>query len=93
VPQYPQNLLPAGNDLWQLGQSTWGTTGADGLRSIEGEGGTGVALDCWGAPHLTHVADDAGFMPPQEAQRMYLTVPCSFDSGFIVSSLPRGIGL
>lgn len=32
VPQYPQNLLPWGNDLWHFGHKTWGAAGPPGLR-------------------------------------------------------------
>jgi len=49
---------------------TWGMTGAPGARNTDADGGVGCAEDCWGSPHRTHVAADAGFMPPHDAHRM-----------------------
>ncbi len=65
VPQKPQNLLPAGNALWHCGQTTWGTPGArDGGPCAAG------AAACRGLPQRAQVAENAGFMFPQEVQRM-----------------------
>jgi hypothetical protein len=70
VPQYPQNLLPKGNDFWHLGHSTWGTVGPAGAR------GAGVSLGAeadpvfCGFPQRTQAGADAGFITPHEGQRM-----------------------
>ena len=72
VPQYPQNLLPKGNDLWHVGHIAWGTAGVTKPR-IPGTIGVvaaGDATGCCGFPQRAHVAADAGFMLPQDAQRM-----------------------
>jgi hypothetical protein len=83
VPQYPQNLLPAGNDLWHFGHMTWGTAVGTGARcgGADGAAGTGDDPRFWGFPQRTQAGADAGFIAPQEAQRMYRTVPCSLPSG------------
>lgn len=85
VPQYPQNLLPAGNDLWHFGHKTWGTAVGTGARTggAGASGRTGDDPRFWGFPQRTQAGADAGFIAPQEAQRMYRTVPCSFPSGVI----------
>jgi hypothetical protein len=49
---------------------TCGTTGAPGTLNAGTDEGGGIVEDCWGAPHRTHVAAEAGFMPPQDGQRM-----------------------
>ncbi len=72
VPQYPQNLLPKGNDLWHVGQIAWGTAGVTKPR-IPGTIGVvaaGDATGCNGFPQRAHVAAEVGFMLPQEAQRI-----------------------
>lgn len=72
VPQYPQNLLPSGKDLWHLGHITWGMAGATWARSAGGDGGAGAggAPACCGRPQRPQLGADAGFMLPQDAQRM-----------------------
>ncbi len=82
VPQYPQNLLPNGNDLLHFGHITWGAAGAR-TAGVGGVGGAGPV----GFPQRAQVVADAAFMPPQEAQRMYRTVPCSFASAVMVYTL------
>jgi hypothetical protein len=42
VPQYPQNLLPAGKDLWHFGHKTWGIAVGTGVRK-GGAGGSAEA--------------------------------------------------
>ena len=85
VPQYPQNLLPTGNDLWHFGHITWGIAGPPAPRKavLAGAAGVGGAPVAWGFPQRAQTGADAGFMLPQEAQRMYRTVPCSFASAAI----------
>jgi hypothetical protein len=91
VPQYPQNLLPKGNDLWHFGHMTWGTGPGTGARKGGGAvgmaGAGGGAPTLCGFPHRLQVSADAGFMAPQDAQRMYRTVPCSFASAVIFYAL------
>ncbi|MGD1158054.1 MAG: PE-PGRS family protein [Terriglobia bacterium] len=67
VPQNPQNLLPAGNDLWHFGHITCGTTGAAEGR---GAGAADAGAACNGFPQRAHVGKDAGFIFPQEMHRM-----------------------
>ncbi len=77
VPQYPQNLLPCGKDLWHFGHMTWGTgTAPVGLAAGAAEGacggGAGTAaaapISC-GFPQRTQTSAEAGFMAPHDAQR------------------------
>jgi hypothetical protein len=70
APQYPQNLLPAGNSFWQFGQMTWGTAGGPGTCSDDADGPTGVADVCWGAPQRPQAGAETGFIPPHDAQRI-----------------------
>ena len=42
VPQYPQNLLPRGKDLWHFGHITWATAGATGGAGVGAGGGAGA---------------------------------------------------
>jgi hypothetical protein len=72
VPQYPQNLLPRGNDLWHFGHITWGMVCPPVLREAGGGGvtGAGGAPACCGFPQRAQVGAVAGFMLPQDAQRM-----------------------
>ena len=93
VPQYPQNLLPCGNDLWHLGHMTWGTGAATGARrggagGAAARGGAGGAAAAGapaycGFPQRAQVVAEAGFMAPQDAHRVYRTVPCSLTSALI----------
>jgi hypothetical protein len=75
VPQYPQNLLPCGKDLWHFGHITWGTGPAPAALAAGAEGGAGgagtavVAPKFCGLPQRTHACAEAGFMAPQDAQR------------------------
>ena len=63
--------FPAGNDLWHFGQITWGTAGRTGPRRLDAGGSCGRwGSPCCGFPQRAHVAADAGFMLPQDAQRM-----------------------
>jgi len=71
VPQYPQNLLPEGNDFWQFGHTTWGmaeTGGRIGGAGNSVEAGCGPTF--WGFPQRAQAGADAGFIAPQDAQRM-----------------------
>jgi len=71
VPQYPQNLLPTGNDLWHFGHKTWGTVAWTGARKggVGGSVGTCCGPTFCGFPQRTQAGADAGFIAPQEAQR------------------------
>jgi len=72
VPQYPQNLLPSGKDLWHFGHITWGMAGTPWPRKAGADGfaGAGGAPACCGRPQRPQVSADAGFMLPQDAQRV-----------------------
>lgn len=52
VPQYPQNLLPSGNDLWHFGHITEGGAAGPGPRTagVGGAGGADGAPACCGFP-------------------------------------------
>ena len=74
VPQYPQNLLPTGNDLWHFGHRTWAIVEAPEPRSSgdEAAGVTGVdgaAVFC-ALPQRRQLGAVAGFMLPQDGQRI-----------------------
>lgn len=69
VPQYPQNLLPSGKEWRHLAHVTWGTPGATTLRCA-GEETPAGGVACSGFPQRAHTDAMAGFMFPQDAQRI-----------------------
>ena len=65
---------------------TWGTAGAAEPRKLvgaDGGAGAGGIPSLCGFPQREHVSTVAGFMLPQNGQRVYRMVPCSLESSVI----------